>query len=98
MADKKVKIQLVGLDGNAFNLMGAWQREARRQGWKKPEIDAVITKCTSGDYNNLLCTLMNNSEEPETESDSEEDADECPHCGAKLDENGGCIDNCGEDD
>ena len=60
---EKVKMKLVGLDGNAFSLMGAFQQNARRQGWKKEEIDVVIKKCMSGDYNNLLCVLMEHTEE-----------------------------------
>lgn len=60
---KKVKMNLVGLDGNAFSLMGAFSRNAKRQGWDKNEIDSVLQKCMSGDYNNLLCTLMEHTEE-----------------------------------
>jgi hypothetical protein len=60
---EKVKMKLVGLDGNAFSLMGAFQQNARRQGWKKEEIDVVIKKCMSGDYNNLLRVLMEHTEE-----------------------------------
>jgi hypothetical protein len=60
---KKVKMKLVGLDGNAFSLMGAFQQNARRQGWNKEEIDVVIKKCMSGDYNNLLRVLMEHTEE-----------------------------------
>lgn len=55
---KKVKLELVGLDGNAFSLMGAFQRQARKEGWSKDEIGKVITECQSGDYDHLLCTLM----------------------------------------
>ena len=58
----KVKLTLVGLDGNAFSLMGAFQQAARKQGWSKAEIDAVIEKCISGDYDHLLGTLMDNTE------------------------------------
>ncbi len=61
--DKVVKMNLVGLDGNAFSLMGSFQKNARRQGWTKEEIDFVIQKCMSGDYNNLLSTLMDYTEE-----------------------------------
>jgi len=59
---KKVKMKLVGLDGNAFSLMGAFQRNARKQGWSKEEIDVVIQECMSGDYNHLLVTLMEHTE------------------------------------
>ena len=60
---KKVKMKLVGLDGNAFSLMGEFQKNARKQGWKKEEIDVVLKKCMSGDYNNLLTVLMEHTEE-----------------------------------
>lgn len=64
MADK-VKMQLDGLDGNAFALMGAFSRNARRQGWTRDEIDTVLTECRSGDYDHLLCTLMDNIDDDE---------------------------------
>jgi hypothetical protein len=57
-----VKLDLVGLDGNAFNLMGKFQQAARRQGIPKEEIDAVLEECTSGDYDHLLQTLVMNTE------------------------------------
>ena len=60
---KKVKLNLVGLDGNAFNLMGQFSSAARRRGWAKDEIDKVLKECMSGDYDNLLVTLSNNCEE-----------------------------------
>lgn len=57
MADK-LNLQLEGKDGNAFYLMGYAQRVARKKGWTKEEIDDLIIKCTSGDYNHLLQVLM----------------------------------------
>jgi len=60
---KKVKLQLVGLDGNAFALMGAFQRQAKKEGWTKEEIDAVLDDCQSGDYDHLLCVLMDHCED-----------------------------------
>lgn len=59
---KKVKLELVGLDGNAFVLMGTFQREARRQGWNQEEIKTVIDDCMTSDYNHLLATLVANCE------------------------------------
>lgn len=64
MADK-VKMQLDGLDGNAFALMGAFSRNASRQGWTRDEIDTVMKECRSGDYDHLLCTLMDNIDDDE---------------------------------
>jgi hypothetical protein len=55
---KTVSMKLVGLDGNAFSLMGAFSEKARKQKWNKEEIDIVIKECMSGDYNHLLRTLM----------------------------------------
>ena len=55
---KRVRLDLIGLDGNAFSLLGAFQRAARQQGWTPAEIAAVRTEATAGDYNHLLCTLM----------------------------------------
>ena len=69
MEGKKVKLTLVGLDGNAFSLMGAFQKQARREKWTSEEIKTVTDKCMSGDYNNLLVTLM------EVCEDEDEDAD-----------------------
>ena len=62
---KKVKIELVGLDGNAFSLMGVWQKAARRQGWTPEEIKKVIDECMTGDYGHLLATLTAHSESEE---------------------------------
>jgi hypothetical protein len=52
-----VKLNLVGLDGNAFSLMGAFSRAAKKQGRSKAEIDAVLGDSMSGDYNHLLYVL-----------------------------------------
>jgi hypothetical protein len=56
--NKKVDMELVGMDGNAFAIMGNFQRAARRAGWNKDEIDAVLKEAQSGDYNHLLATIM----------------------------------------
>lgn len=58
----KVSLDLTEVDGNAFSLMGAFSKAARRQGWAKEEIDKVLSECTSGDYDHLLQTLMTNIE------------------------------------
>jgi hypothetical protein len=55
---KRVKLNLVGLDGNAFALMGTFQKQAQKEKWIPEEIKAVLDECGSGDYNHLLCTLM----------------------------------------
>ncbi len=60
---KTVQMNLVGLDGNAFSLMGAFSSNARRQGWTKDEVDTVINECMSGDYDNLISVLVAHTEE-----------------------------------
>lgn len=74
--NKKVKLNLVGLDGNAFVLMGAFQRQAKVEKWEQDEISYVINKCMSGDYDNLLGVLMKycdmDSESVEIDRDMED--------------------------
>lgn len=62
---KTVQMNLVGLDGNSFSLMGAFSKNARRQGWTKEDIDKVMTECMAGDYNHLLSTLVMHTEDIE---------------------------------
>ena len=37
--NKKVKLKLVGLDGNAFFLMGTFRKQAKKEGWSEKEIE-----------------------------------------------------------
>ena len=87
---KTITLNLVGLDGNAFSLMGAFRRQAKREGWSKEDIEKVIEKCTSGNYDNLLFTLQCHCT-PDYE-DEEDDA-EVENTWHKLikDENGKTI-------
>lgn len=62
---KTVELQLVGLDANAFVLMGAFQRAARQQGWTEEDIKVVLDECMSSDYVHLLQTLIAHIESPE---------------------------------
>ena len=60
--EKSVNLDLVGLNANAFALMGAWRRQAKREEWTEEEIEAVIAEATSSDYNHLLSVLDNHCE------------------------------------
>lgn len=51
---KKVKLKLVGIDGNAFAILGAFSVQATREGWTPAEIDAVRAEAMQGDYDHLL--------------------------------------------
>ena len=70
LTKKTVNLQLVGLDGNAYSLMGAFSHQARREGWSKEEIEVVMKDCMSGDYDHLLQVLMAVCE-PTDEEDGE---------------------------
>ncbi len=56
--DKKIDLDLVGIDGNAFAIMGAFQKQARKESWTQEEIKVVLDKAKSGDYDHLLQTIM----------------------------------------
>lgn len=58
MTNKKIELDLEGLDGNAFALMGAFQKQARKEDWTQEEIKEVLDECAKGDYNHLLQTLI----------------------------------------
>ena len=56
---KKLNLDLVGQDGNAFSLLGYFARSAKAAGWTPEQIAAVRDDATSGDYDHLLYTLTN---------------------------------------
>ena len=62
LVGKSVNLDLVGLDGNAFFLMGAFQRQAKRENWTKEEIETVMKAAKGGDYDNLLYVLSEHCE------------------------------------
>lgn len=69
MERKKVKMNLSGLNHNAFVILGRFSKEAKRQGWEDAEIKAVVDEAKSGDYDHLLRTMLDNTEEPEDSAD-----------------------------
>ncbi len=67
--DKTVNLNLIGVNGNAFMIMGVFQRQAKREGWTQAEIDAVLKEAKSGDYNHLLATIENHCEPIDEDDD-----------------------------
>lgn len=65
--DKTVDLELDGVNGNAFMIMGVWRRQAVREGWSDEEIQAVLKEAKSGDYDHLLATIMNHCESKDDE-------------------------------
>lgn len=48
------KFSLVGVDGNAFNIMAYVKTAMRKAGFSKEERSAYIEDCMRGDYDRLL--------------------------------------------
>lgn len=53
-----VNVRLVGEDGNAFAILGRVTGALRRSGVDKATIDQFREEATSGDYDNLLRTVL----------------------------------------
>lgn len=54
----EIEVQLVGLDGNAFSIMGRVAKALKRGGVAEAEIEEYYAESTSGDYDHLLQTAM----------------------------------------
>lgn len=46
---------LIGVDGNAFAIMGYTAKAMRRAGFTKEEIDQMYKEAEESDYNHLIC-------------------------------------------
>ena len=68
----KVKLTLVGVNGNAFSVIGAFQQAAKKAGWPKDQIREVLDDAMSSDYDHLLATILNHCCEDEDEDHGEE--------------------------
>lgn len=53
-----VRLNLTGVDGNAFAILGAFSDAASRQGWSRDDIKTIIDEATDGDYDHLLQTIV----------------------------------------
>ncbi len=69
IVNKTVNLTLVGLNGNAFALMGAFQERAKEEGWTKEEIDKVLNAAMEGNYEHLIRTLDDHCEKTDDEDE-----------------------------
>ncbi len=53
-----IEVEISGIDGNAFSIMGTVQKALRRAGVSKEEQDQYFEEATSGDYDNVISTTM----------------------------------------
>ena len=58
MTDDRPKLNLIGKNGNAFNLLGLTHRTAKEAGWSQARWDEVRDRAMSGNYDHLLAVLM----------------------------------------
>jgi len=52
----EVIVQLTGIDGNTFVILGQCSKEAKRAGLSKAQVDEFMTEAMAGDYDHLLQT------------------------------------------
>lgn len=71
-----INIELVGEDGNAFSILGRCTQALKRNGLND-QVEAFREQATSGDYDNLLRTVMAWFS---VDVDYEENEDECAWC------------------
>lgn len=57
----EVALDFDRVEGNAYALLGAFRKAARRQGYPQADIDRVIDAARSGDYGHLVDVLMRNT-------------------------------------
>ena len=61
-------VKLVGEDGNAYSILGRCQAAMRKVGWQREQISLFQKEAMSGDYDQLLRTVVKYCDE-----DSEDD-------------------------
>ena len=52
------KYNLVGIDGNAYSIMGYVTDAMKEEGFSKAERDEYLRDAMSSDYNHLLCVSI----------------------------------------
>ena len=54
-----ITVKIIGVNGNAFNILGICTTAMRKHRLPQSEIDSFISEATSGGYDNLLCVVTN---------------------------------------
>lgn len=55
---KRLPVDLSEVEGNAFFIIGALRRAARRANWTDAEIEDMTHRLKAGDYDNLVRVAM----------------------------------------
>ena len=72
----KPKVQLVGQDGNVFNLLGICTRALKKSGQDEEAKELQKRVLSSGSYDEALALMLKYVEETGNDSDDDEDEDE----------------------
>jgi hypothetical protein len=64
---------LIGIDGNAFSIMGVMKKALRKAGCKESVIWEYIAEATKGDYDNLLVVSMAYEDKYLSESENDDE-------------------------
>lgn len=81
IVNNKLKLpnfDLQSVDGNAFSLMGHWQKAARKAGWSQEDIDVALEQFRSGNYDDLVSSMMDVCTTGRDQDDFEEEQEEDP--------------------
>jgi hypothetical protein len=68
--EKTVNLNLIGVNGNAFMIIGVFKRQAQKEGWTPEEIDKVTLEAKSADYVHLLATIENHCEPKDEDNEN----------------------------
>lgn len=80
----KGRFYLIGMNGNAYSIMGRMRRALVKAGWSREEVDMYIDWMTEGTYERLLNLAMDVCKEPGTCGICHGRWDECDACGHGL--------------
>jgi hypothetical protein len=87
-------VKLVGIDGNAFSIIGACMKAARKAKMPAEDIKMIQTEMMSGSYDHLLATALKYFA---VEGEEDEEDEECWECG-DTDCEGDCADEDDEEE
>lgn len=59
----KQEYSLVGVDGNAFCIMGYVSKAMKRTGYEREDVDKYLKEAQSSDYDNLVSVSFDQIEE-----------------------------------
>lgn len=58
--EEKPPLEIIGKDGNVFNIIGLAVKTAKKAGWDEKRIKKFQEDCFSGDYDHVLQLCMEN--------------------------------------